>query len=107
MVDEPTTGESSHDAGEVFWYKVLEQMGRWSSNWVLMKAKNMRIRESCLELRRELEELKSQCRSTTDVELKELDEEIRRSGLGLQEILDERARLRKEKCHGGSRNQAS
>ena len=56
----------------------------------------MKIRESCSELRRELEELKSQCGSTTDVELKELDEEIRQSGLGLQELLDERTRLRKK-----------
>ena len=31
-----------------------------------------------------------------DDELKELDEEIWQSGLGLQEILDERARLRKK-----------
>ena len=88
-------GESSHDAGEVFWYKVLEQMGRWSSNRVSMKAENMKIRESCSELRRELEEIKSQCGSTTDVELKELDEEIQRSGLDLQELFDERAQLRK------------
>ena len=56
----------------------------------------MNIRESCSELKRELEELNSQCGSTKDVELKELDEEIRQSGLGLQELLDERARLRKK-----------
>ena len=61
-----------------------------------MKPENMKIQESCLELRRELEELKSQCRSTIDGELKELDEEIRRSGLGIQELLDERAHLRKK-----------
>ena len=36
----------------------------------------MKIQERCLELRRELEGLKSQCRSTMDDELKELDEEI-------------------------------
>ena len=41
-----------------------------------MKAENMKIQERCLELRRELEELKSQCGSTMDDELKELDEEI-------------------------------
>ena len=76
MVDEPTTGESSHDAGEVFRYKVLEHMGQWSSNWVSMKAENMKIREGCSELRKELEELKSQCGITMDGELKELDEEI-------------------------------
>jgi len=56
----------------------------------------MKIQERCLELRRELEELKSQCGSTMDDELKELDEEIRQSGLGLQELLDERAWLRKK-----------
>ena len=52
-------GESSHNVSEVFRYKVLEQMGQWSSNWVSMKAENMKILERCLELRRELEELKS------------------------------------------------
>ena len=88
MVDEPTTGESRHNAGEVFRYKVLEQMGRWSSNWVSMKAENMKIREGCLELRKELEELKSQCESTMDGELKELGEEIQQNGLGIQEVLD-------------------
>ena len=96
MVDEPTTSESSHNAGKVFLYKVLEQVSQWSSDWVLMKAENMKIQESCSGLRRELEELKSQRRSTMDGEFKELDEEIRQSGLGLQELLDERARLRKK-----------
>ena len=48
-----------------------------------MKAENMKIREGYSELKKELEELKSQCESTTDGELKELDEEIRQSGLGL------------------------
>jgi len=96
MEDTPTKGESSHGPGEVLRYEVLEQMRQWSSNWVAMKAENMKFREGYSELRRELEELRSQCGSTTDVELKELDKEIQRSGLGLQELFDERARLRKE-----------
>lgn len=95
MVDEPTIDESSHDAVEVLRYKVLEQMSQWSSNYV-MKAESINIWESCSELRKELEELKSQCESTTDMELKELDEEFRQSGLDLQELFDERAQLRKE-----------
>ena len=65
-------------------------MGRWSSKWVSMKAENMKIHEGCSGLRKELEELKSQCRSMIDGELNQLDEEIQQSGLGLQEILDER-----------------
>lgn len=96
MVDEPTIGESSHDAVKDLRYKVLEQMGQWSCNWVLVKAESMKIRESCSELRRELDELRSQCESTTDIELKGLDEEIQQNGLGLQELFDERARLREE-----------
>ena len=56
----------------------------------------MKIQERCLELRRELEGLKSQCGITMDDELKELDKEIQRSTLGLQELFDERARLRKK-----------
>jgi len=96
VVDKPTTGESSHDAVKDLRYKILEQMGRWSSDWVSMKTESMKIRGSCSELRRELEELRSQCESTTDMELKGLDEEIQQDGLGLQELFDERARLRKE-----------
>lgn len=96
MVDEPTINDSIHDAVEVLWYKVLEQMSRWSSNWVSMKGENMKIGESCSELRKEIEQFKSQCESTTDVELKEIHEEIQQSGLGLQELFDERAWLRKE-----------
>ena len=56
----------------------------------------MKLRKGCSELRRELEELKSQCESTTDMELKELDGGIQQGELGLQELFDERARLRKE-----------
>ena len=55
-----------------------------------MKAENMKIHEGCSGLRKELEELKSQCGSTIDGELNQLDEEIQQSGLGLQELLDER-----------------
>ena len=69
-------GESSHDVIEDLWYKILEHMSRWSSNWVSMKAENMKIRGSCSGLIRELEKLRSQCESTTDMELKGLDEEI-------------------------------
>jgi len=76
MVDEPMISESSHDAVEVLRYKVLEQMSQWSSKWVSMKAENMKIQESYSELRKELEEFKSQCESTTHIELKKLDEEI-------------------------------
>jgi len=78
-------------------YDVLEHMGRWSSNWVTMQAENMKIRESCSELRKELEELRSQCESTTSIELDEVGEEIHQNRLGLQELFDERARLRKER----------
>ncbi|MCY6524990.1 hypothetical protein, partial [Actinobacillus pleuropneumoniae] len=76
LVDEPMKGESSHSAVKGLRYEVLEHMSRWSYEWVSMKAENMKIRESYSELKKELEELKSQCGSTTDVELKELDEEI-------------------------------
>jgi len=41
-----------------------------------MKAKNMKIQESCLKLRKELEELKDQFGSTMDGELRKLEEEI-------------------------------
>lgn len=44
MVEGPMVGESSHDGGEDFQYKVLEKMSRWSSEWILMKAENMKIR---------------------------------------------------------------
>jgi len=107
MVDEPTTGESSHRAVQDLRYEMLEQMGQWSSNWISMKAESTKIRESCSELRRELEKLRSQCESTADMELKELDEGIQHSGLDLQELFDERARLRKESARVESRNQAS
>lgn len=93
MVDD---GESNHSAVKAFRYEILEHMSRWSSNWVAMQAENMNIRESCSEIRRELEELRSRCESTTDLELNEFDDEIRRSELGLQELFDERARLRRE-----------
>ena len=59
MMDEPMTGESSHDVVQDLRYKILEQMGQWSSNWVSMKAESMKLREGCSELKRELEELKS------------------------------------------------
>ena len=73
MVDD---GESGHNAVKALQYDVLEHMSQWSSNWVAMQAENMKIRESCSELRRELEELKSQCGSMIDIELNGLDEEI-------------------------------
>lgn len=90
--------EGDHSAVKALRYKVLEHMGRWSSSWVAMQAENMKIRESFSELRRELEELRSQCESTTSIELDEFDEEIHQSRLGLQELFDERARLRKERA---------
>jgi len=97
VVKGPMAGESSHDAGEAFRYKVLEQMSRWSFEWALMKAENMKIHEGCSKVKEELEELKNQCGSTMEVdELKELDEEIQQNGLSLQELLDERVRIREK-----------
>lgn len=60
MVEGPMVGECSHDVGEAFQYKVLEQMSRWSFEWALMKAKNMKIPEGCVKIKEELEELKDQ-----------------------------------------------
>ena len=43
MVNEPTKGESSHSAVKALRYEVLEHMSRWGSEWVSMKAENMKI----------------------------------------------------------------
>ena len=68
--------DGDHSAVKALRYEVLEHMGRWSSSWVVMQAENMKIRESCSELRKELEELRSQCESMTSIELNEFDEAI-------------------------------
>ena len=97
MVEGTMAGKSSHDVGEAFRYKVLEQMSRWSSEWVSMKAENMNIHEGYSKIKGELEELNDQCESMMeDVELRKHDEEIQQNGLSLQELLDERVRLRKK-----------
>jgi len=56
----------------------------------------MRIREDCAELRKDLEGLRSQWESSTSVELDEIDERAHQNRLGLQELYDEKARLRRE-----------
>ena len=62
----------------------------------------MKIREGCSELRREFEELKSQCGSTMDGELKELDEEIQQGDIKIQELMNDRVRLREKSSMAGA-----
>ena len=87
-------GESSHDLGEAFKYKVLEQISRWSSKWTSTKAENMKIWEGYEKIKEELEELKDhyEDEDVADVTTMEDELEIDQVGPGsysLQTLMDE------------------
>lgn len=88
--------DRDHNTVKTLQYKILECMADWSSEWVAVRAENMRIWEDCAALRKDLEGLKSQWESSTNVELDEIDEGIRQNRLGLQDLFNEKARLKRE-----------